>query len=146
MSDRLLLISPVRNEAAHVDAVVAGVEAQSRPPDLWIVVDDGSTDGTRERFEAHAGRLPFLRVVATPDGYTRDRGDRLAAAAPDRAWNFGLRQVDTGEFTHLGKLDGDIVMPADFLSGMLDRFREDPQLGMAGGAILEPEGEGWRLL
>jgi Glycosyl transferase family 2 len=146
MSERLLLISPVRDEAAHVDAVVAGVEAQVRPPDLWIVVDDGSADGTRELLEAHAARLPYMRVVATPAGHTHDGGDRLAAAAPDRAWNFGLRQVEAERFTHLGKLDGDIVMPPQYLDGLLERFRADPTLGMAGGAILEPDGEGWRAL
>lgn len=146
MSERVLLISPVRDEAQNIDAVVAGVESQTRPPDLWVVVDDGSADGTRELLEAHAARLPYLRVVSTPPGFTSDHGDRLAAAAPDRAWNFGLRQVDSRQFTHLGKLDGDIVMPPEYLAGMLDRFRADPQLGMAGGAILEPQGEGWRPL
>jgi GT2 family glycosyltransferase len=147
MPERVLLISPVRNEAGHVDAVVAGVAAQTRPPDLWVVVDDGSSDGTRELFEAHAERLSCLRVVSTPPGHTRDRGDRLAVAAPDRAWNFGLREAGAGEgFTHLGKLDGDIVLPPEFLAGMLDRFRADPVLGMAGAAIVEPDGEGWRPL
>ena len=145
--ERVLLISPVRNEAAHVDAVVAGVEAQSRPPDLWVVVDDGSDDGTRALFEAHAARLPYLWVVATPPEHTRDNGDRLAAGGPDRAWNYGLRQVgNAAAFTHLGKLDGDIVLPPEFLAEMLARFRADPRLGMAGGAILEPDGERWRAL
>src|SRR5262249_26898075 len=146
MSERVLLISPLRDEARHLDAVVAGVEAQTRPPDLWVVVDDGSSDGTRELLETHAARLPYMRVVSTPRGHTRDKGDRLAAAAPDRAWNYGLRQVDPTRFTHLGKLDGDIVLPPEFLEGMLERFREDPSLGMAGGAILEPEEDGWRPL
>jgi poly-beta-1,6-N-acetyl-D-glucosamine synthase len=146
MSQRVLLISPLRDEAEHVDAVVAGVESQTRPPDLWIVVDDDSTDGTRERLEAHAARLPYLRIVSTPAGHTSDDGDRLAAAAPDRAWNFGLRQVDPGEFTHLGKLDGDIVMPPGYLAAMLDRFQADPRLGMASGGIFELRGEGWQLL
>lgn len=146
MSERILLISPVRDEGEHIDAVVAGVESQLRPPDLWIVVDDGSTDETRKLLDAHAARLPYMRVVSTPPDFTSDDGDRLAAAAPDRAWNFGLREADWGEFTHLGKLDGDIVMPPEFLAGMLERFREDPSLGMAGGAILEPEGGDWRPL
>jgi len=140
----VLLISPVRDEASHVDAVVAGVEAQTRPPDLWLVVDDGSADGTRERFEAHAARLPWLRVVSTPPGHTRGAADRLAAAAPDRAWNFGLRQVGRDQFTHLGKLDGDIVLGPGFVEGLLARFRADPRLGMAGGALCERGRGGWQ--
>ncbi len=144
--EKVLLVSPVRDEAEHLDAVVAGVEAQTRPPDLWLVVDDGSSDGTRELLDRHAERLPYMRVVSTPAGYTSDSGDRLAAAAPDRAWNFGLRQVEGEEFTHLGKLDGDIVLPPDFIATMLERFGADPSLGMAGGAILECEGEEWRPL
>lgn len=143
---RVLLISPVRDEAQHVDAVVAGVESQTRPPDLWIVVDDGSSDGTRERLEAHAARLPYLRVVSTPAGYTSDDGDRLAAAAPDRAWNFGLRQVEPSEFTHLGKIDGDVVLPPEYLATMLDRFAADPQLGMVSGGVFERRGGEWHLL
>jgi poly-beta-1,6-N-acetyl-D-glucosamine synthase len=143
---RLLLVSPVRDEAAHVEAVVAGVEAQERPPDLWVVVDDGSRDGTRELFLGHADRLPFLRVVSTPDGRERVGGDRLVAAGPERAWNFGLRQAGSDGFTHVGKLDGDIVLPPGYLAEILARFDADPQLGMAGGAIVEPEGNGWRLL
>ncbi len=143
---RVLLISPVRDEVEHVDEVVAGVAAQTLPPAAWVVVDDGSSDGTRERFEAHAERLPYLRVVGTPAGFTRDDGDRLAAAAPDRAWNYGLRQVDLEDFTHLGKLDGDIVMPPELIASLLDRFAADPQLGMAGASLLEPDADGWHPL
>ncbi|HET6999120.1 MAG TPA: glycosyltransferase [Solirubrobacterales bacterium] len=148
MDERVLLISPVRDEAEHIDAVVAGVESQTRPPDLWVVVDDGSSDGTLEKLEAHAARVPCLRVVSTPTGYTADDGDRLAAGGPDRAWNFGLREAgDRQWFTHLGKLDGDVVMPPEYLDGLLERFRADPQLGMAGGAIFEPDGAGgWSRL
>jgi poly-beta-1,6-N-acetyl-D-glucosamine synthase len=146
MDQRLLLITPVRDEAENVEEVVAGVAGQSRAPDLWLVVDDGSGDGTRERFEQHAARLPYLRVVSTPPDFTRDSGDRLAAAAPDRAWNFGLREAGEEGFTHFGKLDGDIVMPSNYLAEMLGRFAADPQLGMAGGAIVEREGDGWRAL
>ncbi|HZO07635.1 MAG TPA: glycosyltransferase family 2 protein, partial [Solirubrobacterales bacterium] len=141
--ERVLLVSPVRDEASYIDDVVAGVESQTRPPALWVVVDDGSTDGTLEKLEAHAARLPFLKVVSTPPGYTVDSGDRLAAGGPDRAWNFGLRAAGgSAPFTHLGKLDGDVVMPPEYLAGLLDRFRADPELGMAGGAIYEPDGSG----
>jgi poly-beta-1,6-N-acetyl-D-glucosamine synthase len=143
---RVLLISPVRNEAAHIADVVAGVAAQERPPDTWLVVDDGSTDGTAERLEALLSELPFARLVRTPPLYTQDSGDRNAAGGPDRAWNFGLEHVDLREYSHVGKLDGDIVLPPDYLSGLIERFRAEPQLGMAAGSVTElREGEWWTM-
>src|SRR4051794_36816037 len=102
MTDRVLLVSPVRDEAAHIERIVGAVAAQERPPDLWMVVDDGSGDGTAERLDALAGDVPFLRVVRTPPGYTAATTDRLAAAAAPRAFNFGLREAGgAGAFTHI---------------------------------------------
>ena len=54
--------------------------------------------------------------------------------------------MDPREFSHLGKLDGDIVMPPEYLAEMLERFRADPRLGMASGGIFELGDDGWRLL
>jgi poly-beta-1,6-N-acetyl-D-glucosamine synthase len=45
---RLLLITPARDEAAHLEMTIRAVAAPSRPPDLWLIVDDGSTDQTPE--------------------------------------------------------------------------------------------------
>jgi len=45
------VIVPVYNEAAHVDEILRAIHASSVKKEI-IIVDDGSTDGTRERLEA----------------------------------------------------------------------------------------------
>lgn len=143
---RVLLISPVHDEADHIERVVRAVAAQTRRPDAWMIVDDESADGSAELLAAMVAELPFARLVRTPPGYTLDEGDRNAAGGPDRAWNYGLSQVRHREFTHIGKLDGDIVLPPNYLEQMLDRFRAEPSLGMAGGAVTEwRENRWWRM-
>ena len=72
-TQRLLLISPIRNEEAHFERVADAVARQTRPPDLWIVVDDDSTDRTPEILAAVEMRIPFLRVI---------KADREAPWAP----------------------------------------------------------------
>src|SRR4051812_46414232 len=84
---RVLVISPVHNEAEHIEEVARSVAAQTRPPELWLVVDDASTDATPEKLRALAAELPFMRVLTTPPGHTAANGDRLAAAAVEHAYN-----------------------------------------------------------
>lgn len=144
---RLLLVSPVRNEAAQIETTISSVAAQTRPPDLWIVADDGSDDGTLELLRKHEPMLPFLRVVTIPPSTASGR-DRLALALEARAFNAALEQADWRSFTHIGKLDGDIELTPDYLERMLDRMERDPQLGITGGAITEPSGIGgaWKVV
>src|SRR5918992_33733 len=143
---RILLVSPVRNERPHIERVVRAVAEQRRPPDRWVVVDDGSDDGTLEVLRALAADVPFMTVTSTPPRYTKPSADRLASAAAPRAFNFGLRDVRKSEFTHIGKLDGDIELPSDYFERLLSKFGDSPRLGIAGGVLVERFRGGWRQL
>ena len=134
MNERLLVISPVRNEAKHFEQVARAMAAQTRRPDMWLVVDDASTDGTPALVERLAKELPFLVLLHAPQTPTRAPvRDRLAAAAAPRTFNFGLRSVPWEGFTHISKLDGDMELPPDYFERLLQEFRRDPSLGIAGG-------------
>ena len=139
MAVRVLIVSPVRNEAAHIDRVAHALAAQLVPPARWIVVDDRSTDGTLERLRALETEIPFMTVMEAPDA-PRMAGarDRLARAAAPRAFNAGLATVNLADFTHVMKLDGDIELAPTYLRVLLDRFAADPRLGLAGGVLAEP--------
>ena len=143
---RLLVVSPVRNEAAHIERLVASVAAQTRPPDEWIVVDDGSDDGTGELLRSLAPRAPFMRVVPGPPGNLPVTArDRLALAAAPRAFNAGLDR-GRGDYTHVAKLDGDVELPPDYYERLLERLRWDEDLGIVCGDLVESTASGWRRL
>jgi poly-beta-1,6-N-acetyl-D-glucosamine synthase len=139
---RVLIVSPVRNEAQHVARLARSVTAQTRPPDLWLTIDDCSTDGTYEVLCELAQTIPFMRVMRTPEGYTKGTTDRHVVAAAPRAFNWALREVDPADFTHIGKLDGDMELPEDYFERLLAEFERDPRLGIGGGVIIEPEPDG----
>jgi poly-beta-1,6-N-acetyl-D-glucosamine synthase len=149
MTQRLLLISPVHNEEAYLELVADAVARQTRPPDRWVVVDDGSTDGTAEILARLAERIDFLQVVdATklpPKGTVKDR---LATAAAPRAFNVGLGSVAWRSFTHIAKLDGDTELPPYYFERLLGEFARDPELGLAGGLYADPDphGDGWKVV
>lgn len=120
--------------------------AQTRPPDLWVVADDSSTDGTPELLRELAGEVPFMRVVRVPPGQHVYARDRLAAAAAPRTFNFGLRAADEAGFDFIGKIDGDVELPPAYLERLLEHFARDPRLGIAGGELVEQHAGRWRRI
>lgn len=140
-----MIVSPVRNEAAHIEAVVRAVAAQELAPARWIVRDDRSDDDTLAILRRLARELPFMTVLAADDASSGPVRDRLALAAAPRNFNAGLATVDWRDYTHVMKLDGDIVLPPSYLRELIERFAEDASLGLAGGVLKEPlDGGGFR--
>jgi len=62
----LTLIVATLNEASRIGPCLEGLVAQHHPVTEILVVDSGSTDGTRELVEAAARRDPRMRLVTDP--------------------------------------------------------------------------------
>src|SRR5262249_33497335 len=135
---RLLVITPVFNEARHIEVVAAAMAAQTRLPDLWVVVDDGSTDGTH----ALLPELPFVRgLTLTRDDDTGTDG--LAPAREIRAFNIAWNAVqDESRWDLIAKVDGDMALPPDYFERLIEQFAQRPRLGMAGGHYSERRSDG----
>src|SRR5690606_40322695 len=86
--DSYVLISPCKDEAAHIERTLASVAAQTVRPALWVIVDDGSTDDSMAIVARWRARLPCIRVV------TRAPGARQVGGGVIRAFNEGLAAVD----------------------------------------------------
>jgi glycosyltransferase involved in cell wall biosynthesis/rhodanese-related sulfurtransferase len=87
------VIVPTYNRAGRVERAVASALAQTRPPLEVVVVDDGSTDDTAERFATWKDarlryeRRPHAGVSATRNaGVALARGDVVAFLDSDDLW------------------------------------------------------------
>ncbi len=67
MSNRYVLITPCRNEAEFARRTLDSVCAQTIPPTLWVIVDDGSTDETPAILAEYAAKFDFIRIVRRED-------------------------------------------------------------------------------
>jgi len=142
VSHRILIISPVRNEARHIERVVRAVAAQELKPARWIIVDDHSDDDTFAILRQLESDIDWLTVMQTPIAEPTSVRDRLARAAAPRAFNVGLKAVDPAAYTHIMKLDGDIELDPGYLRRLMERFDADPTLGIAAGVLVEPQKDG----
>jgi poly-beta-1,6-N-acetyl-D-glucosamine synthase len=127
-SRRYLLISPCRDEAKYLRQTLDSVAAQSAPPALWVVVDDGSADETPAILEEYAKRLPYLRVVRRSD-----RGRRQVGPGVIEAFYAGLDTVRLEDFDYLCKLDMDLNLPARYFELLMQRMEGDPRVGTTSG-------------
>jgi glycosyltransferase involved in cell wall biosynthesis len=95
-----------RNAERFIGPTLDSVLEQSRQPELVVIIDDGSTDGTRaaiehavDRRRTHAGSAPDVRVVAS--------ASTAADAVTRTASNFvqGIREASAHEVVVLGDHD-----------------------------------------
>jgi glycosyltransferase involved in cell wall biosynthesis len=132
------IVTPVKNEADHLELTLRSVCEQSHRPAQWVIVDDGSTDGTRELAEQWAARRPWIRVTQTSDrgAQARARGGQVV-----RAFEHGRSQL-TEEHEVVVKLDGDIELPPGYFATVAGAFAADRSAGIVGGHVLVPDRDG----
>ena len=164
MSVNYIVITPVRNEQERFPETIASMVAQTIRPQRWIVVDDGSTDGTGVVADRAAQAHSWITVVHRPDrgfrkqgggvidafydGYALLNNQPSSAALPLRSGErAGVRcsdapplstlnsQPSTPPWDYLAKLDGDLAFAPDYFEKCFARFATDQKLGIGGGKI-----------
>ena len=130
----LVIISPVRDEAALISKTLDSIVAQTVWPLEWVIVDDGSTDDTASIVQQYADKYPFIHLVTI-----KDRGFRKLGGGVVAAFKFGLMQVKTPHPEYVAKLDGDMSFGIHYLEIMFKAFAANPRLAAVSGKVFRPE-------
>ena len=129
-----VLITPARNEADHIAKTLASVVAQTVLPLRWVIVSDGSTDGTDAIVESFQAGRPWIELVKLPPRTERN------FAAKVNAFRAGQeRIVQDLAYDVIGNVDGDVSFPPDYFEFLLSRMEAAPELGVAGTHYVEGE-------
>ncbi|WJW74436.1 glycosyltransferase [Thiohalobacter sp. IOR34] len=89
---RISAVIPAYNSAAFIGEALASIRAQTRPVDEIIVVDDGSTDATRNQVEACGRDIKLISQsnagpsAARNSGVEAASGDWIAFLDADDRW------------------------------------------------------------
>jgi poly-beta-1,6-N-acetyl-D-glucosamine synthase len=126
-----VLITPARNEAEFIERTIKSVVAQTVRPVKWIVVSDGSTDGTDDIVSRYAAQYPWIELLRMPERRERHFAGKV------HAFDAGRAQIEHLPYEVIGSLDGDTSFDADYFSFLLQRLAEDRKLGLVGTPFKE---------
>ncbi|MBI9116202.1 glycosyltransferase family 2 protein [Sanguibacter suaedae] len=127
----LVIVTPIHNEASNIGVLARQLAESNRHPDLWVVVDDGSTDDGASL--VHPGSLPFeTRVVS------RSNQGKLIGGSAFTAWQHGVDAAleQMPDAASIMKLDADVNLPPDYLGRAVALLASDPGVGLVGGILM----------
>lgn len=131
------VITPVRDEAEHFGRMARSLIAQSHRTLEWIIVDDGSSDGTREIAEAVAAEHDWIRVLSADARHDRARGGPIV-----RAFTMGRSRLSRRPDIVV-KLDADLFLAPHYFAWVTAVFARDARSGIVGGIAYVHDGERW---
>lgn len=133
------IVIPAYNEEAFISLTLQSLISQTVLPKKVVVVNDNSTDKTAEIVLAFAKENPFITLVNKTSSAIHLPGSKVI-----QAFHKGFETLDN-EYDIIVKLDGDLILPNNYFETILNIFKSDSKIGMAGGfAYVEKNGE-WIL-
>jgi len=130
-SRKYVLVTAAYNEEVLIEDTIRSVVTQRYCPARWVIVSDGSTDNTDAIVNKYAERYNFVQLHRLAGDHPRN------FAAQVNAINAGINQLAGSDFDFIGNLDADITFEPSYMERLLQKFSDDPELGLAGGLIHE---------
>lgn len=126
---KFLIIIPAHNEAKFVPLCLESLAVQTFRSFEVIVVNDGSSDGTREAIEKFiVGKKQFRLLNLNPS--THEPGAKVV-----RTFNSGLNFAGLDGVDVVCKFDADIIFPPNYLAELAEIYTGNPEAGMVSGIV-----------
>ncbi len=126
-----VLITPARNEAQFIEFTLKSMVGQTFRPLKWVIVSDGSTDGTDDVVHKYAADTPWIELLRMPERAERHFAGKV------HAFNAGYAKAKDLNPDVIGNLDADVSIEPEHFRFLLSKFAEDLQLGVGGAPFRE---------
>jgi biofilm PGA synthesis N-glycosyltransferase PgaC len=126
-----VLITPARDEARFLEETIKSVVAQTVLPLKWVIVSDGSTDGTDDIVKRYVAEHSWIELQRMPERPERNFAGKVMA------FNAGYDRVRHLPYRYLACMDADISFEPDYFAYLLDKACSDSRLGIVGTAFRE---------
>lgn len=127
------ILTPIKNEADNLPRLFNSVRTQSIQPQAWVLVDDGSTDGSTDLIREFTSEVPWAEYVSSGITKQYDIGAHYARVL--RTGYESLRNMTTETPEYYMVLDGDMTLTEGYLAALSSFLNEQPAAAIASGPV-----------
>ena len=132
-----VLITAVHNEEKYIRYPLESVLSQTYVPLKWVIVSDGSTDGTDNILRQYEEKNSFIRCCRLEkDSKNKGFFSKVLAL------RYAYEMVNRENYDYIGILDGDVSFCNEYYQNIMHEFIKNRTLGIAGGFVHERDREG----
>jgi len=137
---RYYVVIPAHNEAAFICSSLDSLASQSLRPKKVVVVNDNSTDTTGAIIAEYVNKDSMFHQLDITSS-----AEHLPGSKVINAFTKGFALLDD-EYDVIVKLDADLILPTNYFEHIAQIFKNNAQIGIAGGFIYEQnEKQEWLL-
>lgn len=116
------VIIPAKNEERDLTVTLEGITNQSLLPEVVLIIDNNSTDGTAEVIKEYANKYPYVLYLFDNKG----KGYELGAPIV-RLFNRGLEYLTQQDyqFEYIVKMDADVKLETDTFERINEYIHEE---------------------
>jgi len=133
------IIIPAHNEQDSIGLTLESLVNQTHLPKKIVVVNDNSTDKTRDIVETYSKNNSFINLINTTSTDEHLPGSKII-----NAFYRGFNTVDE-DYDVICKFDADLIFPSDYLEKLKAHFQNNNRLGMASGFCYIEKNNQWVL-
>ena len=128
-----ILVTPCKNEEESLPKLAESIINQTITPKLWVIVDDGSTDGTVDIIKDIIDKYEWIKDIRIEEGF-RDLGIHVSDVCR-RGFDFAIDHcMQHGSlYYYIGLVDADIILEYKYFEKLVYEFEKNPNLGIASG-------------
>jgi len=130
-----ILVTPAKNEEKNLPNLIQSVTDQTIKPAVWVIVDDGSTDGTPNIIRKAQEEHSWIQRVRL-EKHQRDIGKRYAYVC-----NTGFKhatkycEAHSIQYAYVGLVDSDMTLGIEVFEKLIKEFEGNQRLGVVSSTV-----------
>lgn len=126
-----VLLTPARNEVEFIEQTIESVLSQTLLPNRWVIISDGSNDGTDDIIGKYEEQYEFIFLLRANHKDKRSFGSKALAIKA------GIKLLAGVKYDYIGIMDADITVEPEYYQKVIFHLEKEEKLGITGGIIYE---------